>query len=58
MLMLSNIPKQELPTKYHSEPIQRCYDTDKLPTIDRAQLVWYNEMHIQQEGGARMWENR
>ena len=59
MVMLSKIANTNLLTKYFLKPIPRCFDSDDLLSIERlTPLVWYDEMHVKQEGGARTWDNR
>ena len=47
----------ELPTIYSPEIIPVIFDPDKLPKIDRHQMVWFNKMHTKQEDGSRIYES-
>ena len=55
--MLGEITKSDLLLIYVSFPLPPWYDPDNFPSIDRSQLVWFDEMHIKQEGGSRMFDN-
>ena len=55
--MLKRITKSDLLKEYHTFPLPPWFDPDILPSIDETQLVWFDEMHIKQEGGSRMFNN-
>ena len=42
---------EELEKEYGTDTIPLHYHPDHLPKITREQLVWFDETHIQQEGG-------
>ena len=57
MIMLGNINQQYLLKKYNTYPLPKIFDPNSLPSITRENLVWYNEMHIKQEGGNHVYSN-
>ena len=57
MIMLGRITKKDLLDRCHTFPLPPWFDPDVLPTIDNHQLVWFDEMHIKQEGGSRMFNH-
>ena len=50
LIMNGQITKNELTAEY-PEGIPIHFDPSKLPTIECAQIVWYNEVHMEQHGG-------
>ena len=53
MIMQGQITKQQL-TKEYGKKLPKCYNPDKLPRIDDANDVWFDEMHIKQKAGLNM----
>ena len=51
MVMTGHITKEELEKEYGIDKIPLYYHPDHLPKITPEQLVWFDETHIQQEGG-------
>ena len=52
MIMLGWLTHDDLKKEYLNAPIPHEYDPLHLPSITCEQIVWYDEMHIEQEGGA------
>ena len=50
LVMLGEISKDDLMREYPAG-IPRAFDPDHLPTLTRNQVVFYDETHIEQEGG-------
>ena len=50
--MLGWLTHDDLKKEYLNAPIPHEYDPLHLPSITCEQIVWYDEMHIEQEGGA------
>ena len=48
--MQKQITKEELQTEYPGG-IPPEFDPDKLPNLSRHQVVFFDEMHVEQEGG-------
>ena len=57
MVMLGKITKQDLLDEYDDSPIPMWLDPAYLPSIDRLQVGWWEEMHIKKEGEKRMHNN-
>ena len=51
MIMLGWVTLDDLKKEYLDAPIPHEYDPLHLPSIISEQIVWYDEMHIKQEGG-------
>ena len=55
--MLGDITKEDLLSEMKTYPLAPYFNPDLLPKITHEQLVWFDEMHIKQEGGSRMFKN-
>jgi hypothetical protein len=49
--MFGKIKKSDLKSEYNYLPIPPYYDPELLPQVSPDQVVWFDETHIQQEGG-------
>ena len=50
MIMLGLISRNDLHKEYGNK-IPPWFDAKKLPTLSSHQIVWWDETHLQQEGG-------
>ena len=50
-IMFGKIKKSDLKSEYNTLPIPPHYDPELLPQVSPDQVVWFDETHIQQEGG-------
>jgi hypothetical protein len=51
LIMLKDLNKQDLITHFKTYPLPTCFEPTLLPSIDRSQIVFWDETHIAQEGG-------
>jgi hypothetical protein len=51
LIMFQKISLPELISEFSPEPIPEYYDPRVLPKVCIDQVVWYDETHLQQEGG-------
>ena len=48
---MKDLNKQDLITHFKTYPLPRCFEPTLLSSIDRSQIVFWDETHIAQEGG-------
>jgi len=54
---MGKLKREDLLVKYSTYPFPPWLDPDNLPKINWQQVVWYDEMNIEQEGGACIFNN-